>query len=117
MAKRAEIPETPFAINPLHESVGWVGDYVRALMEVGQLQEALDESETALCRVPEDTAHRHNVDTLSVALNLRRGPQGISDAAEFFLRHDDAETAGLIIARSRPVLRDCAEIKKWIRIA
>ena len=117
MAKRAEIPETPFAINPLHESVGWVGDYVRALMEVGQLQEALDESETALCRVPEDTAHRHNVDTLSVALNLRRGQQAISDAAEFFLRHDDAETAGLIIARSSPVLRDCAEIKKWIRIA
>ena len=117
MTKRAEIPETPFAINPLHEEIGWVGDYVRALMEVGQLEEALAESEIASSRVPEDLGHQHNVDTLSVALNLRRGQQAVADAAEFFLRHDDAETAGLIIARSDPVVRDCEAIRKWIRIA
>ena len=117
MAKRAEVPETPFAINPLHETVGWVGDYVRALMEVGQLDEALLESEGALGRVPEDKGHQHNVDTLSVALNLRRGQQAVADAAEFFLRHDDAETAGLLIARSNPVLRDCEIVKQWTRVA
>ena len=117
MTKKAEIPETPFAYNPLHEEVGWVGDYVRALVELGQYEEALAESERALQVVPEDAAIQHNVDVLSVQLNVQRGTQRVADAVEFFLRHDDSETAALILARLGPEVRSHPDLRRWVRVA
>ncbi|MDZ4262021.1 MAG: glycosyltransferase [Pseudomonadota bacterium] len=114
--KKAEIPDTPFAFNPLHEEVGWVGDYVRALVEIGQHEEALAEVERALTVVPEDSAFNHNADVLSVSLNIKKGSQAIANAIEFFLRHDDAETAALILARLSPELRKNRDIQEWTKI-
>lgn len=116
MAQRAEVPETPFAYNPMHEEVGWVGDYVLALVEVGQLDEALKMAQATLEKVPEDTASQHNVDVLSVGANFRQGQTALAHAVEFLLRHDDGETAALILARLGPELREHPDLREWTRL-
>lgn len=114
--KRAEIPDTPYAFNPLHEEVGWVGDYVRALVALGQVEEARLEVARALTFVPEDVNFQHNLDVISIGMNLDRGKQSVAETVEFFIRHDDAETAAMILSRLQPELRDHPSIKRWIAI-
>ena len=117
LLKQTSIPDTPFAFNPLQEEVGWVGDYVRGLAATGAVGEACQEIERALTIVPEDRALQHNFDVLSVSLNIERGKQAVADVVEFFLRHDDAETAAVVLARVPAEFRTHPEIRKWITVA
>ena len=114
MAKKAEIPDTPFAYNPMHEATGWVGDYVKGLVECGLAKEALAEIAQARDCVPEDVVFQHNEDVLSSVLNFESGKRSIADAVEFFLRLDDAETAAVILSRLPEGLRDHPDIRRWI---
>ena len=116
LCERAEIPDTPFAYNPMHETAGWLTDYVQALVEVGQLDEAIRMADRLVASVPEDQAARQNLDTLSVAKNLQAGEQALAHALEFFLRHDDAESAALLASRVPAVLRRQGEIRQWIEM-
>ena len=39
MARKAMVPDTPFAYNPMHEATGWVGDYVKGFRHLKCLTE------------------------------------------------------------------------------
>lgn len=114
MAKAAAIPDTPFAYNPIHEEVGWVPDYAMALTKTGRLEDALEECRRSLQLVPNDPAMLQNVDTLSIQINLKNGKEVLSNAVEFFLRHDDAESAAMLLARFPQELIDDT-VRSWIQ--
>lgn len=98
-AKLAEPPDTPFAFNPVHQAVGWVGDYVNCLLNFGLLEEALGECKEALKIVPENSDFKRIIDDISVRMNQDAGKIAVANAMEFFLRHDDAETVAVIASR------------------
>ncbi len=116
MAKRSEIPDTPYAYNPLHEEVGWVGDYIQGLDHFGKYEDALEEVERARDLIPEDPNHIYNAGMLSGLINLKLGKQILANAVEFFLRYDDVETAALVLARLHPDLRDNPDMQRWIAL-
>lgn len=116
MCQRAEIPETPFAFNPLHEAVGWVGDYVTTLLRFGLFGEAHTEVQRYLSLVPEDTTMQTNLDAITAEMNVQTGGESLASALEFLLRQDDAETAALLIARLSSRLQQHPEIKRWTSV-
>ena len=99
MARKAEIPDTPFAHNPVDENSGWVNDYVQVLYELQQFPEAFSVLEDALKTSPDNATVAYNFDIISTVINNTRASQTIADSVEYFLRNDDAETAAMLIAR------------------
>lgn len=116
MCAKSEIPDTPFAFNPVHEEIGWIGDYMQALLNFGMFNEARQYASKYLEYVPSDVAMLHNLDVISSEMNFIHGVESVSDTIEFFLRNDDAETAALIIARSHPKILSHPQMKKWVAL-
>src|SRR5216684_4145868 len=111
MTQKSEIPDTPYAYNPMHERYGWLSDYVRTLVELGMYQEAFDLSAEASRELPEDPGFPKNASTLAVALNRIQGMQSIAQTLEFFLRNDDVETAAMLIGRLSPNMQSHPDIR------
>lgn len=116
MTKKAEVPDTPFAFNPVHEEVGWVPDYINALLNTGALEEALEECRRAIKILPNDPQYFKLIDDISIALNTRAGSDVIADVLEFFLRHDDGDTAALIASRIPREIRGHDKVKPYIQM-
>ena len=116
MCERAGIPDTPFAYNPVHERVGWVGDYTKALLAHGRITEALQVTQKAVEVLPEDSNLQYNLDVIAARSNFETGRTAVAHAIEFFLRQDNAETAGVLISRLSPELIQHEDIKDWVDI-
>lgn len=116
MAEKSEIPDTPFAYNPLHEEIGWIGDYMQALIQFQQFPEALRLARRYLDRVPDDAAMLFNLDSLSAEMNIQSGMDNVAAAVEFFLRQDDTESAALMLSRLNGRMLKHPDIAKWIDV-
>lgn len=116
MCERAEIPNTPFAYNPVHERVGWVGDYAKVLLAHGRVSDALQVTQQALTVIPEDQNLQYNLDVIGARSNFETGQTAVAHAIEFFLRQDQAETAALLISRLPPEVANHEDIRSWVDI-
>lgn len=115
-AKQAQIPDTPFAYNPVDEEIGWLPAYITALVELGRLEEALEEVRYGLSVAPRNEFFQQTAESLAGQLNLEQGARSLANAIEFFLRVDNAETAALLISRTpRELYSD--DLRRWISIA
>lgn len=114
--KQAEIPDTAFAINPRNEAVAWRPDYVRSLVQLGRVAEALQEIEEGQQLDPDNADLKAMRETCASGMNIRRGQEAIAHAVEFFLRHDNAELAAIILGRLDEVTQDHPELRSLARV-